>query len=72
MTKSEAREYVLRVLAAEARHHIANGSEWLDGCAASEADMQLISSAVKEIADELERRSIRLRISRERRKIRRR
>lgn len=72
MNKRQARAYVLRVLAAETRHHLANGSEWLerplraDGIAVSadgefsEADQQRVAEAVVSVADELERRARRL------------
>jgi hypothetical protein len=76
MTKAEAREYALRVLAAEIRHHVPNGSEWLfrplsadqihvqeDGDF-SGGDYKRICEAVEEIADDLERRSRRLALSR--------
>lgn len=72
MTKREARAYVLRVLSVEVRHHLDNGSEWLerplraDGIAVdadgafSNADQERIAEAVLEIADSLERRAARL------------
>lgn len=60
MTKKEAKRYVLRVLAAETRHHIENGSEWTfigdDGQEMSEADCDRVKAAIEEVADELERR----------------
>lgn len=82
MTKTEAREYVLRVLATEARHHVANGSEWLfhplraDGIAVdtegrfTEADGRRVREAVEKIANELENASRRLSHSRLRRETR--
>lgn len=77
MTKAEAREYALRVLAAEARHHIGNGSDWLlrphgrapgaridsDGYF-SGPDMVRIETAVEEIATSLEGAAERLQRSR--------
>lgn len=80
MTKTEAREYVLRVGAAELRSHIGNGSEWLerplradsiavdDDGRFSEADYRRVCRAVRDLADELEHRAIGLRASRERRR----
>jgi hypothetical protein len=84
MTKAEAREYALKVLAAEARHHVGNGSEWLEaphgpvGGATlddegkfSEADHRRVRDAVEKIADELETNSRRLALlSRRRRMVR--
>ena len=83
MTKAEAREYALKVLAAEARHHASNGSEWLEfphGTAAgakvdaegkfSEADYKRVREAVEKIADELENGSSRLALSRLKREAR--
>jgi hypothetical protein len=73
MNKRHAKAYILRVLAAEARHHISNGSDWLehpldsDGIATdpdgsfSEADQRRLVAALNEIADELETRGNRLR-----------
>lgn len=72
MDKRQARAYVLRCLAAEARHHEGNASEWLsrplssDGIAVSEEgefsekDYARVVDALNEVADELERRSVRL------------
>lgn len=84
MTKAQAREYALRVLAAEVRHHAANGSEWLevphgpvDGAKLdaegkfSEADYRRVVAAVETIADELEKGSRRLALRREARTIKR-
>lgn len=72
MNRRQARSYVLRVLAAEARHHIGNGSEWIerplnsdnisvqeDGTF-SDADQERIIAEVNAVADELERRSRKL------------
>jgi hypothetical protein len=83
MTKTEAREYALKALAAEVRHHIANGSEWLemphvavagakvDGDGKfSEADARRVRDAVEEIACGLENASRRLTHSRLRRETR--
>lgn len=80
MTKGEAREYALKVLAAEVRHHVSNGSEWLEmphGTATgakvdsegkfSEADYGRVRDAVEKIATELETASRRLALSRLRR-----
>lgn len=85
MTKSEAREYALKVLSTEVRHHAANGSEWLEiphGRVAgavldaegkfSEADHKRIKEAVGKIADGLGLASLRLarsRVQREARKL---
>lgn len=72
MNKREAKAYALRVLAAETRHHLDNGSEWIecplrdDGVAVdeegrfSEADSQRVRDAVLEISEELDRRAKRL------------
>lgn len=72
MNKRQARAYVLRVLAAETRHHVGNGSEWIerplgaDGFTVGDdgeftpADRERIEAAVEDIADELERRAKRL------------
>lgn len=72
MNRREAKAYALRCLAAEARHHVSNGSGWIeaplrsDGLAVGEdgefsvADRQRVERAVEEISDELERRSARL------------
>lgn len=72
MNQRQAKAYVLRVLAAEARHHVGNGSEWLerplrsDGIAVqedgafSDADYKRVLRAVASVADEMERRSERL------------
>lgn len=82
MTKAEAREYALRVLAAEARHHAGNGSEWMerpldrDGLrvqedgAFSDADRERIAEAVENIAAQMERASRRLAYSRRLRSLR--
>lgn len=83
MTKGRAREYALWVLAAEVRHHIGNGSEWIerplgsdnlrvdaDG-AFGEEDRVRVESAVKEIAEQLEQASLRLQQSRRNRELRR-
>jgi hypothetical protein len=67
VNRRRAKAYVLRVLAAEARHHIGNGSEWIerpskvdaDG-AFSPADQRRIVGAIEEVAGELARRSERL------------
>jgi hypothetical protein len=77
MTKTEAREYALKVLAVEARHHAHNGSEWMEmphGPVAgaklddegkfSEADYKRIREAVESIADHLHATSLRLARSR--------
>jgi hypothetical protein len=68
----EAKAYVLRCMAAEARHHEGNASEWLehpltaDGIQVdehdlfSEADYRRNVRALNELADELERRAQRI------------
>lgn len=72
MNMRQAKAYVLRVSAAELRHHIGNGSEWLkrplrqDGVAVAEdgsftqADQERILRALGDVADELEARAVRL------------
>ena len=72
MNMREARAYVLRCMAAEARHHVSNGSAWLerpsggDGLAVgkdgqfSDADYQRVVNALNALAEEMERRSARL------------
>jgi len=70
MNRRQARAYVLRTLAAEVRHHIGNGSEWLyadnDGISVdhdaqfSLADQRRIIAEVEALADELERRARRM------------
>ena len=71
MNKRQAKAYVMRCLAAEARHHLGNGSEWLerplrsDGIAVDAEgdflpdDQERIAAAVRDVADELERRAAR-------------
>lgn len=73
MNKRQAKAYVLRALAAEARHHVGNGSDWLlrplraDGIATdpdgefTEEDHRRVIQAVEDVADEMELRSERLR-----------
>lgn len=80
MNKREAKAYALRALAAETRHHVSNGSEWLqrplraDNVAVdedgefAEADHARVVAAVHEVADELERRAQRLAEPRRRRR----
>jgi hypothetical protein len=77
VTKAEAREYALKALAAEVRHHVSNGSGWLEmphwhvpGAAIdadgkfSEADYRRVREALEKIANELENASRRLTHSR--------
>ena len=60
MTKQQAKRYAYRVLAAEAHHHIANGSEWLrvgdNGEEFSNEDHERVRHAVEEIAATLRHR----------------
>lgn len=73
MNKRQAKAYVLRCMASEARHHPGNASEWLlrplrsDGITVtkdgdfSQADQQRIEAALLSLADEMDRRAKRMR-----------
>lgn len=73
MNMRQAKAYVLHCLAAEARHHIANDSEWLnmplssDGIAVDdegrflETDRARVIGALRAIANELDGKAQRMR-----------
>lgn len=63
MNAREAKRYVLWMMAAETEHHLGNGSDWLfndhtnKAKPFSAADTERICKAVKDLSDELARRS---------------
>jgi len=57
MTKQQAKKVVLRTLAITLQYDLDNGSGWIYTDQESLGDVQRIESAIKEVRNELERRS---------------